>query len=265
MKLSVVTPSYNQGEYLEETIDSVLSQNIPNLEYIIMDGGSKDNSVSIIKKYEKHLHYWVSEPDGGQTQAINKGFTKATGDILCYLNSDDVYFPGTLNKVVSLFEDNNKLELVYGDHAIYYPDGSLIAKPKIAYDFDICLNAYLTIPQPSSFWTRRIFDQVNGFNDEFQFCFDYDFFLRVGHQLIENPESILHVKDLWSKFRVHDESKTISNQAGFSRETKLVRDQFEFKSNKLIRPFIKNYYLLKALKEFYKQRSIIPLSSGSEG
>lgn len=263
-KISIVTPSYNQGQYIEETIDSVLSQNIKGLEYVIIDGGSNDETVSIIKKYEKYLSYWVSEQDNGQTDAINKGFRHTTGNILGYLNSDDKYFPGTLKKVLDNFEENNKLKLLYGDNSNLYPDGRLVGKPKVSYDFNICLNAYLTIPQPSSFWTRDIYDELNGFNENFQYCFDYDFFLRLGDYLKENDGEIRHVRDLWSIFRIHDESKTVSSVSSFSRETKIIRKQFGFNDNKLLRPFIKNYYLLMALKRFYIERKIIPFSSGPE-
>jgi len=262
MKISVVTPSYNQGKYLEETLDSVLSQGYSDLEYIVIDGGSTDNSVEILKKYEPHLHYWVSEPDDGQTQAIQKGFEKASGEILCYLNSDDVYFDGVLAKVAAIFSQNPSADLVYGDNAILYPDGRLIGKPKIDYDFDICLNAFLMIAQPSAFWSRRLYDALEGFNAEYQYCFDYDFFLRAGYYLQEKENSIVHSKDLWSKFRVHDASKTITSQKKFSAETKKLRKQFPFIENPFLRPLIKHYYLAKTLYCYYKQRGMIPLSSG---
>src|SRR5687768_13083798 len=103
-KISIITPSYNQGRFIEETILSVINQNYPNLEYIIIDGGSTDNTVEIIRKYEQHLAYWVSEKDGGQSEAINKGFKKATGDIVCWINSDDFFMPGALSKVADCFE-----------------------------------------------------------------------------------------------------------------------------------------------------------------
>jgi glycosyltransferase involved in cell wall biosynthesis len=264
MKISIVTPSYNQGEFLEETIDSVLSQGVGDVEYIIMDGGSTDNSVEIIKKYEKYLHYWQSKPDGGQTEAINQGFKHASGDILCYLNSDDVYFPGVFQKVVDSFSKNQSLELLYGDNAVLYPDGRIVGKPKIAYDYDICLNAFLMIQQPSSFWSSNLYRQLEGFNEEYQFCFDYDFYLRAGLHLKGGAHnSIIHVQDLWSMFRVHDSSKTISQKDEFSRETKILRSDHNFTFNPILRPFIKHYYLFKTLIKFYQQRGVIPLRSGS--
>ena len=110
-KITIITPSFNQGNYLEQTIDSVLSQNYSNLEYIIIDGGSADNSVDIIKKYEKHLAYWVSEKDKGQTNAINKGLKIATGDIVNWLNSDDYYEPDALHKVADAFDEKNECSM----------------------------------------------------------------------------------------------------------------------------------------------------------
>lgn len=263
MKISIVTPTFNQGKYLEETIDSVLSQGIDNLEYIIMDGGSTDGSVEIIKKYQKHLHHWESRPDGGQVCAINAGFRKSSGEILAYLNSDDLYFPGVLRKVIKKFESNNALELLYGDNAVLYPDGRIVGKQKISFDFNICLNAFLMIQQPSSFWSRRIYTSVGGFNESYQFCFDYDFYLKVGRVASDRRSCIEHVQDLWSQFRVHDESKTITSQQQFSRETKILRSEYGFHDSPLIRPIVKYFYLFKTLHRFYSERGFVPLRAGS--
>ena len=124
-KISVITPSYNQGIYIEETIQSVLNQNYPNLEYIIIDGGSSDSTVEVIKKYESKIDFWVSEKDKGQADAINRGFAKATGDILCWLNSDDYFFPDTLKYVASQLNIEKK-EILFGevDH-IFEPHGQI--------------------------------------------------------------------------------------------------------------------------------------------
>ena len=157
-KITVVTPSYNQGQYIEETILSVLNQNYPNLEYIIMDGGSTDNTVEVIKKYADRIHFWVSEKDKGQADAINKGFEKATGDILCWLNSDDYYFKDTLNYVAANL-DINKKEILFGevDH-IFEPHGEI--KPSnVKNKFDnYQLELYDYIIQPGSFWTKKVWE-----------------------------------------------------------------------------------------------------------
>jgi len=123
-RISVVTPSYNQGAYIERTLRSVLLQHYRNLEYIVIDGGSTDESVSVIKRYEAHLAYWVSEPDDGQADAINKGLRMATGEIVCWLNSDDFYFPGTLDIVASTLERNTGHVALIGDCLRVHQDGT---------------------------------------------------------------------------------------------------------------------------------------------
>jgi glycosyltransferase involved in cell wall biosynthesis len=124
-RISIVTPSYNQGQFLEETIKSVLSQNYPNLEYIIIDGSSTDNSADIIKKYEKHLAYWVSEKDNGQADAINKGFARATGEIFGWINSDDLYLPDTLHRVGEYWRTYPGCQFLTGDGEIFNAETDL--------------------------------------------------------------------------------------------------------------------------------------------
>lgn len=258
IKVTVVTPSFNQGEYLEETIDSVLSQNIKNLEYIIMDGGSVDQSVEIIKKHEKFLAYWQSKPDGGQPQAINEGFKRSSGDILCWLNSDDLYLPKTLQKVVDFFSQEKGAEFLYGDYFLLYPDGHIVAKPKISYDFDICLTSFLMIPQPSSFWTRKIYEAVGGINATYQYAFDYDFFLRIGNHLRLRPESLCHRHDFFSLFRVHNESKSVAQRKNFRAEHRQIRSQFGFSEKSFIKKSRQYYNMMRVLYRFHKERGFVP-------
>src|SRR6185369_2074543 len=125
--VSIVTPSFNQGHYLEQCIDSILSQNYPNLEYIIIDGGSTDGSVEIIKKYEKHLTYWQSQPDNGHYSAVNEGFARATGDILCWLNSDDLFHKDGLFKVASVFKGHEDVEFITGKRVGFDAEGNLLS------------------------------------------------------------------------------------------------------------------------------------------
>jgi len=125
-RITIVTPSFDQAKYLPETIESVLKQDYPNLEYIIIDGGSTDGSVDVIKRYERHLSYWVSEKDSGQSEAINKGFKKATGEFFNWINSDDVLFPGALHRIAEAFAKNPDADLIVGDHARSHADGRII-------------------------------------------------------------------------------------------------------------------------------------------
>ena len=205
-KISIVTPSFNQGKFLEQTINSVLGQGYPNLEYIVIDGGSTDNSVEIIRKYEKSLSYWVSEPDRGQTQAINKGLKKATGDILAYLNSDDLYLPGALNKVAEFLSTHPDIGLVYGDCEIVDQEGRLITRRReLSFDYPMgCMIGFgIIIPQPSAFFTRRTFEKVGYFNEEFHNSMDSEYWFRIARM-----SKVTHVPQFFSQFRIHPASKT---------------------------------------------------------
>ena len=206
-RITIVTPSYNQGQYLEETIRSVILQGYPNLEYIVMDGGSTDESVDVIRQYDASIAHWVSEKDRGQAHAINKGFALATGQILGYLNSDDLLTEGTLQRVADAFRDALEQPLlvnfsgtVFGDHM-----EDVVCAPPIEPRLDDWLSSLDSLFQPSTFWTSVLHRRLGGFKENMQFCFDKEFFLRaifkVG-RFEARPEWVA------SRFRMHAQAKT---------------------------------------------------------
>jgi len=208
-KISIITPSYNQGKFIEETIRSVLLQNYPNLEYIIIDGGSTDESVEIIKKYAPWITYWVSEPDNGQTHAINKGFKKATGEITNWLNSDDVLCPNALFHIANKFMEDEKIQFVFGD-LIVFDDNNNRGEKEVSYNasrkFDnLNIRALFSFPygQPASYYKRSLFEEIGYLDESFNFTMDVDFFVRIAlnHEMHQIPDFIC-------KFRLHSESKT---------------------------------------------------------
>jgi hypothetical protein len=202
-KISIITPSYNQGQFLEETIRSVLLQGYPNLEYIVMDGGSTDNSVDIIKKYEPWITYWQSKPDRGQSHAINQGFERATGDILAWLNSDDAYTPNTL-PVVAQHLSNKQGALLVGSSIVttsaYSLEGKLdTRKPS----WREMIYEARSFPQPSVFWTRDLWDAAGGLDEKLYFAMDYDLWLRMYPQAKE----VIFLEEALSFARSHSEQK----------------------------------------------------------
>lgn len=183
-KFTVVTPTYNQGQFIEKTIDSVLSQGYPNLEFIIIDGGSKDNTVEIIKKYEHHLAYWVSEPDRGQSHAINKGMAKATGDYLTWLNSDDWYLPGALHHMNKLFAAHPEAGMVVGEGRIVDQTGKevLYISPTQEITLESLYRWLLggNFLQPSSAYTRSAWVAAGQIDEGIHIALDLDLWLRMA-------------------------------------------------------------------------------------
>lgn len=206
MKITVVTPSYNQAPFLEETIKSVLDQDYPDLEYIIVDGGSTDGSEEIIRKYAGQLAWWVSEKDRGQTDAINKGFARATGDVLAWLNSDDTYLPGALNAAAKVLSAHPEAGLVYGDANYIDEAGRVIGRfPAAQTDYARLRRGYVHVPQQSAFFRAELWRKVGPLDPSFYFAMDYDLWVRLAR---EAP--VIYTPKLWANFRLHANAKTIS-------------------------------------------------------
>lgn len=224
-KISVVTPSYNQAKYIKATIDSVLSQNYPNLEYLVMDGGSTDGTIEILKSYGKKLK-WVSEQDNGQTHAINKGLRQATGEIMAYLNSDDIYFPGTLSAVGEYYA-KTKADWITGDCLVINdagepnPGGWLVRGYKrllmALYSRTTLMIADSMLPQPSTFWSRRAWERVGEFNEDYHYVMDYDYWLRLSK--FYRPHDL---KLVLSGFRAQPESKSETGRVKLMAEGDLA-------------------------------------------
>jgi glycosyltransferase involved in cell wall biosynthesis len=180
-KITIITPNYNLGEYLEQTILSILNQNYPNLEYIIIDGGSTDNSLEIIKKYEKHLAYWVSEPDKGMYEAIQKGFNRSTGDIMGWLNSDDMLTPNGLFTLAEIFSTFSNIHWVQGRPVSWDEKGRLIdvGMLKRWNKYHFYIGKYQWIQQESTYWRRELWDKAGGkLNTNLRLAGDFELWLR---------------------------------------------------------------------------------------
>ncbi|MEH1780032.1 MAG: glycosyltransferase family 2 protein [Nostoc sp.] len=208
-RISIVTPSYNQGQFIEETIRSVLLQGYPNIEYIIIDGGSNDNTLEIINKYDKYLTYWISERDKGQSDAINKGFKISTGKISAFLNSDDLYMPNALEFVSQYLIQNSQQDFICAKTK--FIDSDSIPTKGFEELFMVEIN-HITmteechIAQPSTFFRSNVFQKIGFFNQEMKYCFDYEFWLRAFLSGLNFASS----KKVISQFRLHTSSKTMS-------------------------------------------------------
>ncbi len=221
-RISVVTPSFNQGQFLEETILSVLGQDYPNVEYRVMDGGSTDGSAEIIRRYADRLAFWTSQPDGGQADAINKGWADSTGEILAYLNADDRYTPGAVSAVARLFQQHPEVGIVYGSCTSNLPDKEtkhLYQPPEFSLKRLLLENF---IPQPTVFIRRSVLDQVGFLDERLRYCLDYDLWLRcavAGVQFRRLSGSAL------AHFRVWFGSKTSQDADGWVAERLLVLER----------------------------------------
>lgn len=222
-KISVVVPSFNQAQYLELTLRSILDQEYPNLELIVIDGGSKDESPEIIRKYGQHMKFWCSEPDGGQTRGIIKGFSHATGEILCFLNSDDLFESGALRQVGEYFSLHPEVDAVFGDTLWIDAHGNALrAQKEMPFNRFIWLNTYNYIPGMSMFWRRTIYDRAGGINPEFSLAFDADLWARFS----DAKGKIKHVARQWSRMRFYPEQLNRRLRAQSDREDMLIRSRY---------------------------------------
>jgi len=224
--VSIITPSFNQARYIEATIQSVLAQDYPRIEYIIVDGGSTDGTVDIIKKYSHHLEsdsllsesqkqssgihkhsiaWWVSEQDKGQTDAINKGFARTNGEILAWINSDDTYEPGAVSAAVKYLQEHPDVGLVYGDCNFINEEGRVIGKFASAQtSYHLLRQGYVHIPQQTMFLRADLWKQVGPLDPSFYFAMDYDLWTRISARA-----GLKYIPRMWANFRLHTSGKTI--------------------------------------------------------
>lgn len=202
--MSVVTPSYNQGRFIEETIRSVLLQGYPDLEYIVMDGGSTDGSIDLIRRYEPWLTHWASEPDRGQSHAINKGWTMATGEVVAYINTDDCYLPGAVAAAALEFCLRPGVAMVYGTASIVDEGGTELstweARP---FDLKTMLVSGSIVPQPATFFSQAVVARLGYLNEQRHMIMDYELCTRIG---MDHPTACL--ERTLARFRAHEQSKT---------------------------------------------------------
>src|SRR5436309_12166231 len=246
-RITIVTPSYNQGRYLEQTILSVLNQNYPNLEYIVMDGGSTDQSVDVIKRYQTYISFWCSEPDGGTAAALNRGFARAQGVILGYLNSDDFLLPNSLCRIAEEFAFQTDVDVFYGNGYFAYADGSL-KKPIYSDPWELTRYAYgaVVVMQQATFFKRCSFARTKGFNEENRTSWD-------GEMLIDLDIAeccFYRTDDFLAVFRIHENS--ISGSGRLQKAYLKVRQRLFRKIMGREPSFTDDFLLIRAWR-FYSQ------------
>lgn len=229
-RITVVTPSYNQASYLESTIRSVISQDYPNLQYLVLDGGSNDGSAEIIKRYDSNIDYWVSEPDNGQSDAIARGFDMADGELICWVNSDDMLTSGTLHAFAEAFETDPELALVAGGSVLIDADDQLLLRSALGprfywtrgvFTFNDLLYKRVHFLQPATMWRKSAYEAAGGLDRSLQFCFDRDLFLRLSLH-----GKCLGLDKISAYYRIHEQSKTSRLQAVRHQEDAILLSRY---------------------------------------
>lgn len=217
-RITVVTPSYNQAAYLERTIRSVLDQDYPNLEYFIIDGGSTDGSVDIIRRYADRLAYWVSEPDRGQSDAINKGLRRATGEWVAWQNSDDIYYPGAFRDLAAAAAKHPQAGLIIGDMMLIDAhDRPLRDIRYVKPSYKALLAEGMLLANQTTFWRRSLQEKVGLLDEAYHCSFDYEWFLRLAQHA-----GGIHVDRIWGALRLHGETKTSLQAQRFQEENQRI-------------------------------------------
>jgi len=221
-KISVVVPSFNQAHFIEATLRSILDQNYGNLELVVIDGGSTDGSQAIIERYADSIEYWVSEPDGGQTYGLVKGFSHTTGDIQCWINSDDMMAPGCLAEVADFFQSRPEAEAVYGDTTWIDRNGEVLRQQKeIGFNRFIWTYTHNYIPGMSMYWRRRLYERVGGLDPAFNLAMDADLWARFA-----DVTRIYHKRAQWSFMRFYPEQKNRAMRARSDIEEEIIHQRY---------------------------------------
>jgi glycosyltransferase involved in cell wall biosynthesis len=223
--VSIVTPSYNQGRFLEATLSSVLEQEYPNIEYLVVDGASTDNSVEIIRKYAGRIHWWVSEKDDGQSDAVNKGMRRARGEIIGWLNSDDIYLPGTVSAAVTAFRSSPQAGVVYGDALAIDGNGKAFNLMHSRQYTLVDLMAFNIICQPAAFLRRPVLEQAGYLNPAYHLLMDTLLWMKMARLA-----PVVHVPQVWAAARYHDQAKNRTRGADYGREARVLIEDLKRES-----------------------------------
>ncbi|CAN5337749.1 glycosyltransferase family 2 protein [soil metagenome] len=240
-KISIITPSFNQGQYIEQTIQSVINQNYPNLEYIIIDGGSTDNSVEVIKKYKSQITIWVSEKDKGQAHAINKGLSYCTGEFFNWINSDDYLVDGALSKVAVAFERSGA-DLIAGEVNDFDEKGMVkkVKNKKLDINEYLAKDIELIYHQPGVWLRMDIMKKIGPFKENMHYCFDQDYMMRY----LLNHQNVCYIDDVLAYFRIHENSKSVSQAGKFAWDFRqMYKDFWQSQKNTSLEKQAKRKYL----------------------